>query len=319
MKIIYYAPPGSGLDGWLEMVAKAMPEAECRFWYEGDTEHADYALVFAPPAAMLRGRYDLKGIFNLGAGVDAIFQLGDAFPDGVPLIRVDDAGMAIQMAEYVTHALLGYYRRFALYQQQASQVEWRRLPRNHKQDFSVGILGLGVLGVRIADAVRHFEFPLNGWSRTQKDLPGMRCYAGEDGLDAFLRASRVLVCILPLTPETTGIINRENLQKLQSGTEHTVGSRGAYVINVARGGHLVEDDLLALVKTGHIAGATLDVFQQEPLPSEHPYWQEPRITITPHFAAASVEQDTIQQISEKIRALQRGEAVTGVVDRINGY
>lgn len=319
MKVLFYAPPSSGMDGWMDMIANALPEAQCRFWLEGDNDHADYALVWRPPAAMLRGRQALKGIFNLGAGVDAILELADALPAEVPLIRVDDGGMAIQMAEYVTHALLGYYRRFAYYQQQASQKAWQPLSRNHKQDFSVGILGLGVLGMRIADAVRHFEFPLNGWSRTQKDAPGMRCYAGEDGLDAFLRASRVLVCILPLTAETTGILNRENLQKLQTGTQHVNGSQGAYVINVARGGHLVEDDLLALVKTGQIAGATLDVFEQEPLPTAHPFWQDARITITPHVSAASVHKDTIQQISDKIRALQRGEAVTGVVSRVTGY
>ena len=319
MKVLFYAPPSSGMDGWMDTIANALPEAQCRFWQEGDNDHADYALVWRPPAAMLRGRQALKGIFNLGAGVDAILELADALPAEVPLIRVDDGGMAIQMAEYVTHALLGYYRRFAHYQQQASQKAWQPLSRNHKQDFSVGILGLGVLGMRIADAVRHFEFPLNGWSRTQKDAPGMRCYAGEDGLDAFLRASRVLVCILPLTAETTGILNRENLQKLQTGTQHAKGSQGAYVINVARGGHLVEDDLLALVKTGQIAGATLDVFEQEPLPTAHPFWQDARITITPHVSAASVHKDTIQQISDKIRALQRGEAVTGVVSRVTGY
>jgi len=313
MKVMFYAPPESGMDGWLADLSTALPEAECRFWQEGDTAHADYAVVWRPPAAMLQGRRDLKGIFNLGAGVDAILQLGAALPSGVPLIRVDDGGMAIQMAEYVTHAVLGYFRSFDIYQQQAARGQWQPLTRNKRQDFSVGILGLGVLGTRIAEALTHFEFPLNGWSRSQKEVPGMRCYAGEEGLDAFLRASRVLVCILPLTPDTRGILNRENLQKLQKGND------GAYVINVARGGHLVEDDLLALVKTGQVAAATLDVFAQEPLPPGHPFWQEPRICMTPHISAVSVPGDTIRQISDKVRALQRGDTVSGMVDRNTGY
>jgi glyoxylate/hydroxypyruvate reductase len=313
MKVMFYAPPDSGMDGWLTDLATALPEAECRFWQEGDTAPADYAVVWRPPAAMLQGRHDLQGIFNLGAGVDAILQLGAALPAGVPLIRVDDGGMAIQMAEYVTHAVLGYFRRFDIYQQQTARAQWQPLACNEKQDFSVGILGLGVLGTRIAEALRHFEFPLNGWSRSRKEVPGMRCYAGAEGLDAFLRASRVLVCILPLTPDTHGILNRENLQKLQKG------STGAYVINVARGGHLVEDDLLALINSGQVAAATLDVFAQEPLPPAHPFWQEPRIRMTPHVAAVSVYKDTIRQISDKIRALQGGAAVSGVVDRNTGY
>ncbi|KAF3996873.1 2-hydroxyacid dehydrogenase [Glaciimonas immobilis] len=313
MKVMFYASPGSGMDDWLNEFAAALPGADCRQWQDGDNAPADYAIVWRPPAAMLEGRHALKGIFNLGAGVDAILQLGDTLPPSVPLIRVDDGGMAIQMAEYVTHAILGYFRCFDAYQQQATQREWRPLPRNQKQDFSVGILGLGVLGARIAAALAHFEFPLNGWSRTQKDLPGMHCYAGDDGLDAFLRASRVLVCILPLTPDTHGILNRENMQKLQKG--HS----GAYIINVARGGHLVEDDLLALIKSGDIAGATLDVFSEEPLPLGHPFWQEPRISMTPHISAMSDHTATIRQISNKIRALQRGEAVSGVVNHSAGY
>ncbi|MFC5475025.1 2-hydroxyacid dehydrogenase [Paraherbaspirillum soli] len=310
MKILFYAPPSSNMRSWLDDFRAALPQAEFRLWKEGDHAPADYALVWRPPAEMLQARHDLKGIFNLGAGVDAILQLGAALPAGVPVIRIDDGGMAIQMAEYVTHAVLGYYRRFDSYRQQAQRAEWQPLPPFDKQDFSVGILGLGVLGSRIAAALAHFGFPLNGWSRSQKDLPGIACYAGEDGLDAFLRASRVLVCILPLTADTHGILNRRNLQKLP---------QDAYLINVARGGHVVEADLLALVQQGHIAAATLDVFEQEPLPDDHPFWQEPRISITPHVSALSVPKDTIRQIADKVEVLQRGETVAGLVNRQQGY
>jgi glyoxylate/hydroxypyruvate reductase A len=265
---------------------------------------------------MLQGRHDLKAIFNLGAGVDAILQLGAALPAGVPLIRVDDGGMALQMANYVTHAVLGYFGRHDIYRQQAARGEWRPLPAPDKRDFSIGILGMGVLGSRIAEALAHFEFPLNGWSRSPKHLPGVRSFVGDDDLDAFLRASRVLVCILPLTDATRGIVNRQNLQKLQKGAD---GAEGAYLINVARGGHVVEADLLASIQEGQIAAATLDVFEQEPLPPAHPFWQEPRITITPHISAVTVDVDTVRQIRDKILALETGQSVNGVVDRTKGY
>ncbi|WP_211453810.1 2-hydroxyacid dehydrogenase [Collimonas antrihumi] len=316
MKLLCYVPPGSDFENWITDFSTALPQAEIRFWKEGDTAPADYALVWRPPAAMLQGRHDLKAIFNLGAGVDAILQLGAALPTGVPLIRVDDGGMAIQMANYVTHAVLGYFGRHDIYRQQAARGEWRPLPAPDKRDFTIGILGMGVLGSRIAEALAHFDFPLNGWSRTPKSQPGVRSFVGDDDLDAFLRASRVLVCILPLTDATRGIVNRQNLQKLQKGAD---GADGAYLINVARGGHVVEADLLASIQEGQVAAATLDVFEQEPLPPAHPFWQEPRITITPHISAVTVDEDTVRQIRDKILALENGQSVNGVVDRTKGY
>ncbi|MCU6434840.1 glyoxylate/hydroxypyruvate reductase A [Undibacterium sp. Jales W-56] len=309
MKIIFHATGGNP-DHWLHSLNLALPQHDIRVWQEGDTAPADYAIVWKPPAAMLAGRSALKAIFNLGAGVDAILQLGDALPAGVPVIRLDDAGMGIQMAEYVSHALLRYFRRFDSYEQQRQAQHWRFLKPFDKQDFPVGILGLGVLGQRIAHAIAHFDFPIHGWSRTPKNIEGVSCYAGQQGLTAFLQASKVLVCILPLTDDTSGILNRENLQKLP---------KGAYLINVARGAHVVEEDLLALVQEEHIAGATLDVFQQEPLPAGHPFWSEPRISITPHIAALTLRDESARQIAGKIQALQQGQAISGIVDASRGY
>jgi glyoxylate/hydroxypyruvate reductase A len=309
MKIICHATGGEA-EPWLQVLSKELPHADIRVWHEGDTAPADYAVVWRPPAAMLQGRHDLKGIFNLGAGVDAILQLGSALPDGVPVIRLDDAGMGIQMAEYVTHAVLRYYRRLDSYEEQRRQQKWRFLKPYDRADFSIGILGLGVLGGRVVSALQHFGFPLHGWSRTLKDLPGVQCHAGMEGLDSFLRASRVLVCMLPLTEDTAGILNGYNLSKLP---------RGAYLVNVARGAHLVEQDLLELVQQEHIAGATLDVFSEEPLPAGHVFWQEPRISITPHISALTLRADSARQIAGKITALQQGLAISGVVDRSKGY
>ncbi len=172
------------------------------------------------------------------------------------------------------------------------------------------MLGLGVLGSRVAQALQQFEFPVNGWSRSPKTLPGVRSYTGNDELPAFLNASQVLVNLLPLTPQTENLLNRNTLSQLPAG---------GYVINVARGAHLVEADLLALLDSGHLAGATLDVFRTEPLPPQHPFWKHPRVTVTPHTSARTMRDETIAQIAGKIRALRAGQPIAGVVDPQRGY
>ncbi|WP_025916701.1 glyoxylate/hydroxypyruvate reductase A [Herminiimonas sp. CN] len=313
MQILFYSPDNKP-EPWLAGLAQALPEASLQVWQDGmtatDVQPADYIVAWKPPAAMLAGHPGLKAIFNLGAGVDAILQLGDALPPNVPLVRLDDAGMAVQMAEYATYAILRHFRRFDDFELQAQQQQWGFLKPNDKADFSVGILGLGVLGSRIAAAVQHFGFPLRGWSRSRKDLPGVACFAGDGELDEFLSGTRILVCVLPLTAETTHILNRSTLEKLP---------KGAYLINIARGAHVAESDLLALIKSGHLAGATLDVFRNEPLPRQHPFWQEPRISVTPHISALTLRENSINQIAGKIRALQRGEPIAGIVDQSKGY
>ena len=176
--------------------------------------------------------------------------------------------------------------------------------------FAVGIMGAGVLGQRVLDCLKPFGFPLHAWSRNGKEIDGVTCHAGMAGLDAFLRQSRVVVCMLPLTEETTNILNRANLAKMPPGS---------YVINVARGSHLAEPDLLTYIKSGHIAGATLDVFRNEPLPAQHPFWQEPRITITPHIAALTLRDESVRQIAGKIALLEAGKPCADIVNRELGY
>ncbi|MBI3228912.1 MAG: glyoxylate/hydroxypyruvate reductase A [Burkholderiales bacterium] len=312
MRILFYSPD-SEAEIWTKGFAEIMPEAHLHFWKEGETlensEPADYAIVWRPPISMLQGRTDVRAIFNLGAGVDALLKYGDSLPPA-PIVRLDDAGMGVQMAEFVTHTVLRHYRRFDDYEEQARNSQWQVLKPYDKANFAVGILGLGVLGRRIAQALQHFDFPVRGWSHTMKDVPGVSCFAGKEGLDEFLSGTRVLVCVLPLTSETSNMLCRANFSKLPEG---------AYLINVARGAHLAEPDLLAMIKSGHIAGATLDVFRNEPLPKQHPFWQEPRITITPHIAALTLYNESIRQIAGKIAALERGEPIAGVVDRERGY
>lgn len=308
MKIVFYSSEGRP-DPWLQALQAHLPQARLRVWQAGDAEEADYAVVWKPPLELLR-LPGLKAVFNLGAGVDAITRFGRDIPSGVQVVRLNDAGMGEQMAEYVSWAVLAYFRRFDDYARQRQDNAWRFLKPYPREQFTVGILGMGVLGQRIAATLAHFGFPLLGWSRSEKNVGGVQSFVGEAGLDPFLRAARVLVCILPLTPETTGIINRANLEKMPAG---------GYVINVARGPHVVEEDLLALVQNGHIAGATLDVFADEPLPPEHPFWSEPRITITPHVAAVTLRQVSLAQIAGKIEQLQAGQAIEGLVDVIKGY
>ena len=171
-------------------------------------------------------------------------------------------------------------------------------------------MGMGVLGSRVLDALAGFDFPLRGWSRSARQQDGVQCYAGMEQLDAFLSGTRVLVCMLPLTPQTNGLLDRARLSLLP---------RGAYFINVGRGAHLAETDLLALIRQGHLAGATLDVFRTEPLPPPHPFWDEERITVTPHMAALTLPDLSAAQIAAKIGALERGEAVADLVDPQKGY
>jgi glyoxylate/hydroxypyruvate reductase A len=309
MRILLYR--GDGVTApWARDFAQALPQAETVVWEEGQVLKAcDYAVLWAPTPALLDQLSCVKAIFLMGAGVDAILKFGDALPD-VPVIRLGDAGMGEQMAEYVIYAVLRYFRRFDEYEQQARDGVWNPLCARKKDAFTVGVLGLGQLGIPVVRALRQLGFPVRGWSRTAKDLPGVDCYAGMASLDAFLSGTQVLVSMLPLTPETTNLLDRARLSKLPEG---------AYLVNVARGAQVAEPDLLALIRAGHIAGATLDVFRNEPLPAPHPFWDEPRITITPHISALTIREEAVRQIAHKITLLEQGEHVADVVDRQRGY
>jgi glyoxylate/hydroxypyruvate reductase A len=294
-------------EPWLEGLRAAFPQAQVDVWQPGAPQ-ADHAVVWAPPQQFLDEQPGLKALFNIGAGVDALLKL--RLPPGVKVVRLDDAGMSVQMAEYVCHAVIRHFREFDGYEADVQQGRWSyRRPRN-RADFSVGVMGLGVLGERAARSLSLFDYPVHGWSRSARQVPSVVCHHGEAGFSEFLSASRVLVNLLPLTPETRDILNRETLGRLLPG---------GYLINVARGAHLVEQDLLDLLDSGHLAGATLDVFRVEPLPPGHAFWTHPKITVTPHTSARTLRTESIAQIVGKIRALERGEPVAGVVDPVRGY
>jgi glyoxylate/hydroxypyruvate reductase len=304
---IVFAASGTRAQPWVEALREAVPDAQVEEWQPGSAP-ADHAVVWSPSQQFFEEQPHLRGIFNLGAGVDALLKL--RLPANAIVVRIDDGGMAVQMAEFVCHAIIRHFRELDTYERDIAQGKWSFRKPLLRSDFPVGIMGLGVLGQRVAQAVRHFEFPVSGWSRTPHGLSGVRCYAGAEQFDEFLAATKVLVCLLPLTPDTQGIMNSRTLSKLMPG---------GYVINVARGGHLIEEDLIPLLDSGQLAGAALDVFRTEPLPPEHPFWKHPKITVTPHTSARTLREETIGQIVGKIRAFERGEPIAGVVDRQRGY
>ena len=294
-------------EPWLQGLAAVLPGAEISVWQPGAPQ-ADYAVVWAPPQQFMDEQAGLKALFNIGAGVDALLKL--RLSPQTLVVRLDDAGMAVQMAEYVCHAVIRHFREFDGYEADMAAGRWGYRKPRLRSDFPIGVMGLGVLGERVAKALAQFDFPINGYSRSPKAIDGVRAFTGAEQFNDFLGASRVLVNLLPLTPDTTDVINKDALSRLQTG---------AYVINVARGAHLVDEDLLAAIDSGHVAGATLDVFRTEPLPAGHAFWNHPRITITPHTSARTLREESIAQIARKMAALQRGEAVAGVVNPARGY
>ena len=294
-------------EPWVEGLQKAFPQAEVFAWAPG-APLADHAIVWAPPQQFIDAQNGLKTLFNIGAGVDALLQL--RLPPSLKVVRLDDAGMSVQMAEFVCHAVIRHFREFDAYDVDTQLGKWSYRKPRIRADFPVGVMGLGVLGERVAKALQVFEFPVLGYSRSPKNLPGIRSFSGPQGLSDFLQSTRVLVNLMPLTSETENMLNHSTLSQLQ---------RGGYLINVARGKHVVEEDLITLIDSGHLAGATLDVFRTEPLPADNPLWAHPKITVTPHTSARTLREESIAQIVGKIEALQRGEPINGVVDPQRGY
>lgn len=262
---------------------------------------------------MLQGRA-LKAVFALGAGVDSILSKlrdhPDMLPLSIPLFRLEDTGMGRQMQEYAVSQVLHWFRRFDDYQAQKLASCWQPLPEYLADDFTVGIMGAGVLGAKVAESLQPWGFPLRVWSRSRKAWPQVQSFAGQAELGTFLQGTRVLINLLPNTAETVGIINQTLLAQLPDES---------YVLNLARGVHVVEEDLLAALNSGKLKGAMLDVFSREPLPQESPLWAHPRVAMTPHVAAVTRPMEAIAYIAGTISRLERGEPVSGQVDRQRGY
>ena len=308
IRIICYFPAISDYGPWLDALRRQIHfPAEVEAW-QPDSPNADYAIVWQPSQAFFDSQPRLRAVFVAGAGIDSVLSL--KLPDNLPILRLEDAGMAAQMAEYVVHAVLRYFREFDAYAVQATRRHWQERASRSRRNYPVGIMGFGVLAERVARALISLDFDVHAWTRSNRGASNVHLFSGAESLAAFLNASRILVCMLPLTPDTQGIICRKTLDQLQPES---------YFINVARGAHVVESELLDALNEGRLAGATLDVSRNEPVPPEHPFWQHPRITLTPHIAGATLCAEAVEQILMKIDALERGIPVGGIVDRERGY
>jgi len=297
-------------DWWSQELTSRMPDLEVRIWPEaGDLDDIDYLIVWQPPAGLLAKLPNLRAVLSLGAGVDDLI-VDPSLPAGVPVCRVVDEALTERMCEYILLAVLGYHRQAAAYRAQQQQGVWADLHQVAAAERAVGIMGLGVLGQAAARQLAGLDFAVRGWSRSAKQLDGVRCYYGDEGLAPFLKETEILACLLPLTAATENILDRQLFAAMP---------KGACLINVARGGHLVEGDLLAALASGQIAHATLDVFRTEPLPNDHPFWQHPQITVTPHVASISDPRSVADQIIENIRRDKAGETLLNQVDPARGY
>jgi glyoxylate/hydroxypyruvate reductase A len=273
-------------------------------------EDIDYALSFRPKRGVLKTLPKLKAIFSLGAGIDG-FLADPEFPMSVPLVRFVDATLSREMAQFVVMHVLIHHRAQRVFDAAQREGKWRQmmLPRP-TEDTRIGVLGLGEIGGMAAERLRDLGFPVSGWSRTRKTMPGVKSFAGDGEFEAFLAQADFLICLLPLTPQTRGILNAKTFAMLP---------KDSYVINVARGGHLIEPDLIAAIDSGHLAGATLDVFETEPLPETSPLWVHPKITATPHIAAISAPAVAAQFVLDGIARMERGEMPDNIVDVKRGY
>jgi glyoxylate/hydroxypyruvate reductase len=300
---------------WDTRLRAAVPDRDVRSWPDrvGDKADVGYACAWKAPPALLAEFPNVKVIFSLGAGVDHL--LGDPTLPAVPIVRIVDPDLTMRMTEYVALHVLMHHRRVRLYDRQQRQRLWRDHHQPAAKDVAVGIMGLGVLGRDAAAALVRLGFRVAGWSRSARSLPGIGTFHGADGLDRFLARTEILVCLLPHTPATGGILNLSLLRKLKR--DGALG--GAYLINAGRGGLQIDADIIAALDEGSLAAATLDVFATEPLPADSPLWTHPNITITPHNAAESDPRALLAGVLDQIARFERGEKLQNVIDRRLGY
>jgi glyoxylate/hydroxypyruvate reductase len=282
----------------------------------GAVEDIDTALAWQPPPGLLATLPRLQLIVSVGAGVDAL--VGDPTLPDVPLVRFVDPDLTGRMTEYMVLHVLYHQRRMSELRELQARKVWQYLPEPPAREVRVGMMGLGVLGSAALDAMKPLGFQLRGWSRTPKALAGVESFSGMDGLEAFLAETDILAVLLPLTPETRGILNRSLLRKLSARGRSPV-LPGPVLINAGRGGLQVDADVLAMLEAGELYAASLDVFQTEPLPPDNPLWQHPRVVVTPHIAAESAPSAIARYALRQRHALRNGGVLENLVDRGRGY
>ncbi len=272
-------------------------------------ETVKYALVWQPEPGALASLPNLEVIFSVAAGIDHLKGEG-LVPAGIPVVRMVEDSLTAGMVEYIVYNVLRFHREMPVYERDQTNRIWKPRVQQSAWDRTAGILGLGVLGSAAAVALHRLQFNVIGWSRNPKQVPEVTSYFGQDQLEPFLEQTEFLVILLPLTEDTGGIVNRDFLNKLP---------RGAYVINAGRGPLVVDEDLLAALDQGQIAGAALDVFNQEPLPTESPYWKHPAVTITPHVASITLPATSTRHVADNIQRHREGKPLTHLADLSRGY
>ena len=307
---ILFCSDSESPEPWRLACARAFPHMAFRVWPDtGAAEAIRYALVWRQAEGSLAQLPNLRAILVLGAGVDSVLN-DPALVAGVPVVRLVDAGMSGPMAEYALYAVLHFQRRMADYFEQQREAIWRPRDELLAGQWPVGVMGLGVIGATVAQRIAAQGYSVAGWSQSGKAINGVKVFAGASGLKPFLANTRVLVNVLPLTPQTRGILNAQTFAAMP---------RGSYVVNIGRGGHMVDADLIAALDSGQLAGTMVDVFEQEPLPATHSFWRHPKIIVTPHVAAPTIVSEAGAQVVENIRRLERGEPPLGVVNSKKGY
>jgi glyoxylate/hydroxypyruvate reductase A len=297
-------------EAWSKALKAEMPELDVRISpVLGDPADIETALVWKAPPGELASLPNLKLITNLGAGVDPILA-DTTIPPHIPVARLGDEVMAQMMAQFVTFTVLHHHRDIARYVRQQRESRWEYVLPRACYDCPVGIMGIGLLGGAAARMLAGIGFPVAGWGRSPRTIEGVETFHGAAGLAPFLARTEILVCLLPLTPETRYIVNRDVLYQLP---------RGAKLVNCGRGGTVDEAALLAALQDGQIAGATLDVFETEPLPPDHPFWAMDQVLVLPHTASIAVPEIAARDVIENIRRLRTGQTLLNVVDRTRGY
>ncbi|TKC79092.1 glyoxylate/hydroxypyruvate reductase A [Trinickia terrae] len=312
MTFVYKADPVRGAL-WARRFAEHAPDTPFHIW-TGEMPPCDplavrYLAVWQVPKLDLAAAFpNLEVVFSTGAGVDQ-FDLS-AIPAHLPVVRMVEPGIIAGMVEYVTLAALAIHRDWLTYAAQQREGRWLPLQTRVASERRVGVLGLGVLGRAVLTRLASFGFSCAGWSRSPQTLDGIECFAGADALPAFLARTDILVCLLPLTDATRHFLNRGLFAQLP---------RGASLVNVGRGGHLRQDDLLAALDDGQLAAAVLDVADPEPLAADHPLWRHPRVMLTPHVASMTQPESAVEVVLDNLRRHREGLPLVGLVDRSRGY
>jgi glyoxylate/hydroxypyruvate reductase A len=308
---ILLSTKANAMEDWRAALLAEDPTLDIRLFPDaGDPKDIEAAVCWTQhDMAELRRYPNLKLVVSMGAGVDHLLRPPGP-PPGIPVARLKDERLTSGMTEWVLLNVLRFHRQDLEYRAQQAARIWDELPAPDTAKRRIGMLGLGQLGNASAQALRGLGFPVMGWTRNPRQVEGVTCFSGPDGLEAMLRQTDILVCLLPLTPETRGVINARTLGFLP---------RGAFVINAARGGHLVAEDLLAALDSGHVAAAALDVFEPEPLPAEHPFWAHPKVLVWPHASAITIPSSAAPQVVENLRRAREGRPLINLVDFSAGY